>query len=1100
MPLESMKLVLNDDLSALNEDASHVLNLNERLTRYALYASQLERSNKELGATVETQMTQIAAGKAEYAEAQEAFGQERAGLVGQVAMAEAQTSDALAKVEVAKAETGQAQEKAKAAVAAKESVTSQLKANEKAAEQLREVLTANGIEVPKHLTAQAMAAAGKREAFAAAHGAEAELMLRAAVENSDSARVALRVNALMSKGIDPPVDEAVMGEMLSENLSTEEMGELRWKTRKIALESCVTYRVSPEPALTRAGESRAGSQDTMATLEKLKASTLSSKELTALEASARAREVGMLAGYGVMPPVDPTKMAEALKVSLQAGELTALRASDTEARREKLEGKGVALSAAATPSEVDAALKANLSDAELEALEATVQAGHVNALAERGIAPLIDLPSLKRILAQTLTPNELMKVQDEAIVDTIAMLLQKDVPQGKVVIAADDDKLLQILKAALSPQDYEAVSGSIRHEKMTALAAKGKQVPVDEVKLLQLLEEQLSPAELATLRSAEQESAYNSARAAVRLEKLLEKGVPMSDDLIVACQRGEPWAIAELDKLTRQNLSEVEMQELLAQEEAVLSTIFEGDGDGEMSAGGGGGGSGNAKVGSSVSKGASMASTTITREEAALQSQSMLLDVQNKMESDYLSRLAESSAALRATLQADLDKEQQARREAQARNLALLDAVENQRARNAELMAKLAEHEARELERLRQLETMQSSRELELDSFRLQAERAIQDAAEAKAAREQLERAINQYEKILDAIGISRSVDKMSSQAAMTTRTPKPAAEMLTATDMAATAADGPGVSFANPASFGAGVGQRGQSVLMDMDSAASYGGGGGGGAAAAGMAASAGPGAMVMTPAMQQQAAAMGMTPQQVAAMTPQQAAAMGLTPGLVPHPGGPIPPGMPPAGMAGGVMSAGGGLVLGAESMGITIASALPPHLLQLEKFILLTDEGPVAVRARYNGTIGYLKRQIANQLHISPRLALTVTASSSTIALNDDAIIAPYAEGQGGERLLLSAAPRPLSDFFLALLAFQRSDRFVSGRWCAACRKTSRRSSRASARRRRSPSSSTRLRRTTRCYRRSRARSRRPWHCTFRRCSSPPMCCSAGRASRC
>ena len=35
MPLESMKLVLNDDLSALNEDASHVLNLNERLTRYA---------------------------------------------------------------------------------------------------------------------------------------------------------------------------------------------------------------------------------------------------------------------------------------------------------------------------------------------------------------------------------------------------------------------------------------------------------------------------------------------------------------------------------------------------------------------------------------------------------------------------------------------------------------------------------------------------------------------------------------------------------------------------------------------------------------------------------------------------------------------------------------------------------------------------------------------------------------------------------------------------------------------------------------------------------------------------------------------------------
>lgn len=38
----------------------------------------------------------------------------------------------------------------------------------------------------------------------------------------------------------------------------------------------------------------------------------------------------------------------------------------------------------------------------------------------------------------------------------------------------------------------------------------------------------------------------------------------------------------------------------------------------------------------------------------------------------------------------------------------------------------LAEHEARELERLRQLETMQSSRQVELDAFKLQAERAIE--------------------------------------------------------------------------------------------------------------------------------------------------------------------------------------------------------------------------------------------------------------------------------------------------------------------------------------------------------------------------------------
>ena len=49
----------------INEDASHVLTLNERLTRYALYVSQLERSNKELGAQVETVMAQLAASNTE---------------------------------------------------------------------------------------------------------------------------------------------------------------------------------------------------------------------------------------------------------------------------------------------------------------------------------------------------------------------------------------------------------------------------------------------------------------------------------------------------------------------------------------------------------------------------------------------------------------------------------------------------------------------------------------------------------------------------------------------------------------------------------------------------------------------------------------------------------------------------------------------------------------------------------------------------------------------------------------------------------------------------------------------------------------------------
>ena len=95
--------------------------------------------------------------------------------------------------------------------------------------------------------------------------------------------------------------------------------------------------------------------------------------------------------------------------------------------------------------------------------------------------------------------------------------------------------------------------------------------------------------------------------------------------------------------------------------------------------------------------------------------------------------------------------------------------------------------------------------------------------------------------------------------------------------------------------------------------------------------------------------------------------------------------------------------------------VLPALPANLDQLALFVLLTDEGHVAVRARMSGTVAYLKRQVATQLHISPRLTLTISSATSTMPLNDDAIIGAYAEGRGTQRLLLSAAPRPLSDFF-------------------------------------------------------------------------------------
>ena len=724
-----------------------------------------------------------------------------------------------------------------------------------------------------------------------------------------------------------------MEEMLRETLDPEELRVLLLKSRSIGLEALVARRISPGPAI-----------DNLSKMLEILTSGLTTQELAGLEAQERARETQMLSAYGVSPPLDSGKMAEKLRLTLGDHDARALYARDRAARSRKLESKNVLLPDSASALEIETALKTNLSEQEYDLLEASIVATHVQELAGRGASPAVDMPGMMQLLRKQLTPVEQQQLADAAMVDKVEMMLRKSLS-----VPVDDEKLDQLLRMALSAEDYEGVSALMRHEKMSALAAKGKMVPVDETKLQALLEMTLSPSELSALQASEYESSYNSARAAIRLEKLLEKNVPLSDELVIGCQRGEPWAVAELDRLVREHLSPSEVEELLATEEMVMSMVFEESGDGVA---GGGGGGGNARVGSSSSRGAADVGS-ITREEAAMEQQSLLLDVQTKMESEYLSRLADSSAALRATLQSDLDKEQQARREAQARNLALLDAVENQRARNAELMAKLAEHEARELERLRQLETMQSSRELELDAFRLQAERAIQDAAEAKAAREQLERAINQYEKILDAIGITRSIDKSAGAGALTTRAPKPGTS-VTGQEMVSQSA-GAGVSYSDPSSFGAGVGQRAPEG-GDMPR-----GGGGMAMGGGGMA-----GAL------------------------------------------------MSGSGMAPGGMTPGGGLVLGADE-GITVASALPPHLLQLEKFVLLTDEGAVAVRARFNGTVGYLKRQVATQLHISPRLALTITASSSTIPLNDDAIISPYADGQGAERLLLSAAPRPLSDFF-------------------------------------------------------------------------------------
>ena len=82
----------------------------------------------------------------------------------------------------------------------------------------------------------------------------------------------------------------------------------------------------------------------------------------------------------------------------------------------------------------------------------------------------------------------------------------------------------------------------------------------DSLTCFWLCSQVMDPTELEALHTTEQEVSYNAALAAMRLEKLLEKGVPLSDELVLGCQRGDPSLMNELDYLVRSNLSASEVR------------------------------------------------------------------------------------------------------------------------------------------------------------------------------------------------------------------------------------------------------------------------------------------------------------------------------------------------------------------------------------------------------------------------------------------------------------------------------------------------------------------------------------------------------------
>ena len=1073
------------------------------------------------------------------------------------------------------------------------------------------------------------------------YSSDCERMFDAAMAAAERARLDTRIRTLQKRDLHIPVDEPAMEEQLRSRFSSEQLASLLADDIDKAIKML-------------GGEAIDIPYDDVAIETQLR-KLLPPAEFEALRSNEVAAEMRALAKRFIPLPINALdgKLEEVIKRSLSIPELQLLDRIELGMRVVKLRehaNKG------GLPSDMQEAQLAHLEkdmatygdeimrlcevhlDAE-ERLQLTGEliAGRVSALSDHGIlAPSVDHVQLAVTVASDLpssTRGALMKAKRRAR----ASLFETKTGQQPPVDMGALDLYLQEM---LVNEEYEELLAERRARRVAMHAARGMLVPVDEERVTELLGEQINLAELKELKPEETDLMKRAAKTALRLEVLLQKEVPVSDDLLLACQRGEVWALFDLDQLCSSHLQDEEVEALRMMQDAAMVMIedmqsddrlYQSQREGMYAAGGGGGGGargggvGSAaggkkhsyldnlavlerkrKSGEPLSKvelveldklkqradinrlselkkrmesGAELTDdeksdlTVLQRladlrkkktteglmpdsgirggeqaemaqlqriadlqrkkrvaggisvdeqaelerlakivaleskkegssatpeeleqlvqlhtqqaeaeaqqaaREAALASviggpggtrgerllgssalearglalgvhparyaleQEAILNVQRQeLEQEYLRRLREAIEELRRQLNRDLEVEQLARREAQARNLALLDAIESQRARNAELQAKLAEHEARELDRLRELESLARSRELEISAFRLHAERSIEDAAEARSKREQLERAIKQYETILNAMGLgaasldddiqkhkSRLVDlqrKMASvgltpeeeeertrarerlseleaerggnqairqsgnqaerlselEAIRRNQTQSDAIRMseleaerdkaqavttVAHADRAAyleAKAAGRGLTLAEQEEFdtccsarkGARYGAGSSGFFADA-----YGGGGGGGGGGDGRDSGVG--------------------------------ADYGYGAG------------------------SGFGASTGGYSPELSVVSALPPSLLQLEQFVMLTDEGHVAVRARMNGTIAYLKRQVATQLHISPRLTLSMSTSSSKMPLHDDTMIAQYAEGRSNERLLLSAAPRPLSDFF-------------------------------------------------------------------------------------
>ena len=117
---------------------------------------------------------------------------------------------------------------------------------------MRRHLVQQGLIVPASLSAGVVSSESLRVGYVAAERfgdgspefmAATERMLDAAMANADLASIDLRVKRLQAKGIDPPVDEMAVEELLAQHLPGEEMRALSTDEQQLSSDALRTRSV-----------------------------------------------------------------------------------------------------------------------------------------------------------------------------------------------------------------------------------------------------------------------------------------------------------------------------------------------------------------------------------------------------------------------------------------------------------------------------------------------------------------------------------------------------------------------------------------------------------------------------------------------------------------------------------------------------------------------------------------------------------------------------------------------------------------------------------------------------------------------------------------